>query len=45
VPDFIGIHADILAEVGDAIKPEELCEALRCYTHNRCLTRTVSQCR
>ena len=35
MPDFIGIHADILAEVGDAIKPEELCEALRCYTHNR----------
>ena len=34
-PLKIGIHADILAEVGDAIKQEELSEALRCYTHNQ----------
>jgi len=34
-PLKIGIHLDILAEVGDAIKQEELSEALRCYTHNQ----------
>jgi len=34
-PLKIGIHADVLAEIGDAIQQDELCEALRCCTYNR----------
>jgi sRNA-binding protein len=34
-PLKIGIHLDILAELGDAVPPAELALALRCYVANR----------